>query len=231
MFKKIIKIIINFLINISLFVPNLLIILSKIFLINTSDVLVFQNERIGFGNTFTSTDLARKNHVPCIIHVKEVTQPQGHTTSGSHERYKSKERLKWEKDNCCIKKMKEWIIENEICTLKELSEIEVSAERSAKESRDRSWRDYRSSINEDLDDALAIITRVAQNSPKNKNEIINIRKQLTNIINPLKSDIYKSLKYVQRIIRSENNLAKNYLLNNFLGPLWDKQIKIDCNYR
>ena len=124
-----------------------------------------------------AADLARKNHVPCIIHVKEVTQPQGHTTSGSHERYKSKERLQWEKDNCCIKKMKEWIIENDICTLKELSEIEVSAERSAKESRDRSWRDYRSSINEDLDDALAVITRVAQNSPKNKNEIINIRKQ------------------------------------------------------
>ena len=156
---------------------------------------------------------ARKYHIPCIIHVKEVTQPQGHSTSGSHERYKSKERLQWEKDNCCIKKMKEWIIQNDISSLKDLTEIEDRAEKSAKESRDRSWKDYRSSISEDLDDALAVITRVAQNSPKNKNEIINIRKQLSNIIHPLKSDIYKSLKYVQRTIRSENNLAKNYLLN------------------
>ena len=174
-----------------------------------------------------AVDFARKKHVPCIIHVKEVTQPQGHTTSGSHERYKSKNRLQWEKDNCCIKKMKEWIIENEISDLKELSEIESKAEISAKESRDRSWREYRSSINEDLDDALTIITRVAQNSPKNKNEIIKIRKQLSNIIYPLKSDIYKSLKFVQRTIRSENNLAKNYLLN--LINEKDKKYSLDYN--
>ena len=174
-----------------------------------------------------AVDFARKSHVPCIIHVKEVTQPQGHTTSGSHERYKSKERLQWEKDNCCIKKMKEWIIENDISSLKELSEIEDKAEKSAKESRDRSWKDYRSSISEDLDDALTIITRVAQNSPKNKNEIINIRKQLSNIIYPLKSDIYKSLKYVQRTIRSENNLAKNYLLN--LINEKDKKYSLEYN--
>ena len=174
-----------------------------------------------------AVDFARKKHVPCIIHVKEVTQPQGHTTSGSHERYKSKNRLQWEKDNCCIKKMKEWIVENEISDLKELSEIESKAEISAKESRDRSWKEYRSSINEDLDDALTIITRVAQNSPKNKNEIIKIRKQLSNIIYPLKSDIYKSLKFVQRTIRSENNLAKNYLLN--LINEKDKKYSLDYN--
>jgi len=111
--------------------------------------------------------------------------------------------------------------------LKELSEIEDKAEKSAKESRDRSWKDYRSSISEDLDDALTIITRVAQNSPKNKNEIINIRKQLSNIIYPLKSDIYKSLKYVQRTIRSENNLAKNYLLN--LINEKDKKYSLEYN--
>ena len=156
---------------------------------------------------------ARNEHVPCIIHVKDVTQPQGHTTSGSHERYKSKKRLKWEDDFCCIKKMKEWIIKNNIADLDELNDIEISAASNSKKSRNSAWKSYRKDINEDLQDANAIITRVAQNSPKNKKEIISIRNDLNNIIQPLKSDIQKSLKYVQRIIRSENNIAKNYLIN------------------
>ena len=156
---------------------------------------------------------ARNEHVPCIIHVKDVTQPQGHTTSGSHERYKSKKRLKWEDDFCCIKKMKEWIIKNNIADLDELNDIEISAASNSKKSRNSAWKSYRKDINEDLQDANAIITRVAQNSPKNKKEIISVRNDLNNIIQPLKSDIQKSLKYVQRIIRSENNIAKNYLIN------------------
>ena len=160
-----------------------------------------------------AVEFARKDHVPCIIHVKDVTQPQGHTTSGSHERYKSKERLKWEKDFCCIKKMREWILKNNISSSDELERIENKAEKSAIKSRDKSWKSYRNSIDEDLQDALAIITRVAQNSPKNKQEIIDIRNQLSNTIQPLKSDVYKSLKFVQRIIRNENNIAKNYLIN------------------
>ena len=169
---------------------------------------------VGLIKTYRKAILyARNEHVPCIIHVKEVTQPQGHTTSGSHERYKSKERLKWEDDFCCIKKMKEWIIKNNIADLDELNDIEISAASNSKKSRNSAWKSYRKDINEDLQDANAIITRVAQNSPKNKKEIISVRNDLNNIIQPLKSDIQKSLKYVQRIIRSENNIAKNYLIN------------------
>ena len=169
---------------------------------------------VGLIKTYRKAILyARNEHVPCIIHVKEVTQPQGHTTSGSHERYKSKERLKWEDDFCCIKKMKEWIVKNKIADLNELNDIENSAASSSKKSRNSAWKSYRKDINEDLQDANVIITRVAQNSPKNKKEIISVRNDLNNIIQPLKSDIQKSLKYVQRIIRSENNIAKNYLIN------------------
>lgn len=156
---------------------------------------------------------ARDEHVPCIIHVKDVTQPQGHTTSGSHERYKSKERLKWEEDFCCIKKMREWIIENNFSNDVELDEIEKKALDKVKTSRDKSWKNYRKSIQNDLNDAMVIITRIAQNSPKNKKEIIDIRDQLSKTIQPLKSDVFKSLKYVQRIIRNENNISKSYLLN------------------
>ena len=169
---------------------------------------------VGLIKTYRKAILyARNEHVPCIIHVKDVTQPQGHTTSGSHERYKSKERLKWEDDFCCIKKMKEWIIKNKIADLNELYDIEISASSKSKKSRNSAWKSYRKDIDEDLQDANAIITRVAQNSPKNKKEIISVRNDLNNIIQPLKSDIQKSLKYVQRIIRSETNIAKNYLIN------------------
>jgi len=157
--------------------------------------------------------LARDEHVPSIIHVKEVTQPQGHTTSGSHERYKSKERLQWEEDFCCVKKMREWIIENNFSNNNELDEIEKNALDKSKELRAKSWKNYRKSIEEDLNDAMVILTRIAQNSPKNKKEIIDVRDQLSKTIQPLKSDIFKSLKYAQRIIRNENNISKNYLLN------------------
>ncbi|RPG64197.1 MAG: transketolase [Flammeovirgaceae bacterium TMED290] len=157
--------------------------------------------------------IAREDHVPCIIHVKDVTQPQGHTTSGSHERYKSKKRLEWEKDFCCIKKMREWIIENNFASKYEIESVETDAKEIAKKSRNRSWKSYRDDIKEDFDDAITVITRVAQNSPKNKKEIINIRKNLSKTIYPLKSDILKSLRFVRRIIRNENNLANNYLLS------------------
>ena len=157
--------------------------------------------------------VAREDHVPSIIHVKEVTQPQGHTTSGSHERYKSKERLKWEEDFCCIKKMREWILKNKISDKLTLDNIEKKAEERVKKIRDKSWKDYRKNIEDDFGDAMAIITRVAQNSPKNKKEIIQVRDELSNTLQPIKADIFKSLKFVQRIIRTENNLAKPYLLN------------------
>ena len=157
--------------------------------------------------------VAREDHVPSIIHVKEVTQPQGHTTSGSHERYKSKERLKWEEDFCCIKKMREWILKNKISDKITLDNIEKKAEEKVKNIRDKSWKDYRKNIEDDFGDAMAIITRVAQNSPKNKKEIIQVRDELSNTLQPIKADIFKSLKFIQRIIRNENNLAKPYLLN------------------
>ena len=157
--------------------------------------------------------VAREEHVPSIIHVKEVTQPQGHTTSGSHERYKSKERLKWEEDFCCIKKMREWILKNKISDKLTLDNIEKKAEERVKKIRDKSWKDYRKNIEDDFGDAMTIITRVAQNSPKNKKEIIQVRDELSNTLQPIKADIFKSLKFVQRIIRTENNLAKPYLLN------------------
>ena len=84
-------------------------------------------------------EIARTNHVPVLIHVTELTQPQGHSTSGSHERYKSDNRLKWEKENDCNLKFRSWIIDNNIATGAELEAIETSSKQEAKKAKENAW--------------------------------------------------------------------------------------------
>ena len=84
-------------------------------------------------------ELARTHHIPVLIHVTELTQPQGHSTSGSHERYKSEDRLKWEKENDCNRKFRDWIIESEIATEIDLDELEKSAQQQAKKAKNDAW--------------------------------------------------------------------------------------------
>ena len=90
--------------------------------------------------------LARENHVPVLVHVTELTQPLGHSTSGSHERYKSKERLEWERENDCNKKMREWILSNGFSVEKDLIEIENSIKNKVKEARKSAWKNYQKPI-------------------------------------------------------------------------------------
>ena len=84
-------------------------------------------------------EIARTNHVPVLIHVTELTQPQGHSTSGSHERYKSDNRLKWEKENDCNLKFRSWIIDNNIATEAELEAIETASKQEAKKAKENAW--------------------------------------------------------------------------------------------
>src|SRR6185436_10415512 len=84
----------------------------------------------------------RNTHVPALFHVEELTQPQGHSTSGSHERYKSPERLQWEREWDCVKKMREWIIENNIATSEELTELESTCKQKILQSRNQAWKEY-----------------------------------------------------------------------------------------
>src|SRR5699024_3775676 len=94
--------------------------------------------------------IARKEFVPVIIHVQEVTQPQGHSTSGSHERYKSKERLKWEEEFCCIKKMRNWLLEEGLATDEELNDIEEKARSKAEQGRDKAWEAFTAELEREL---------------------------------------------------------------------------------
>jgi pyruvate/2-oxoglutarate/acetoin dehydrogenase E1 component/TPP-dependent pyruvate/acetoin dehydrogenase alpha subunit len=99
----------------------------------------------------------RKDHVPVMFHVDELTQPIGHSTSGSHERYKSEERLKWEKDFDCLLKMREWIIERTLANAEELDQIEKEALEEAKTAQKNAWNQFLSTIKKERDDLLAVI--------------------------------------------------------------------------
>ena len=104
--------------------------------------------------------LAREKHIPSIIHVVEMTQPTGHSTSGSHERYKSKERLQWEQDFDCIKKFQEWIIESNIATANELDVIDKESIDTVKKQKKEAWTEYQSPIKSEWKELLEIFNSI-----------------------------------------------------------------------
>ncbi|HEX2121880.1 MAG TPA: thiamine pyrophosphate-dependent dehydrogenase E1 component subunit alpha, partial [Thermoanaerobaculia bacterium] len=112
--------------------------------------------------------IVRMEHVPAIIHVTEVTQPQGHSTSGSHERYKSKERLEWEVEYDCIRKMREWMIAQGIATAQELDEYEKEDTKLVRDAQRRAWDAYRAPIDAEVKEALALLEEMGAQELKNE---------------------------------------------------------------
>lgn len=108
--------------------------------------------------------VVREEHVPAIIHVIEVTQPQGHSTSGSHERYKSKERLAWEREHDCLTKMREWIFHKELATTDELDEIEGLALDTVRSAQRAAWEDFMAPIRAERETVVALIDATARAS-------------------------------------------------------------------
>ncbi|MEO1255676.1 MAG: thiamine pyrophosphate-dependent enzyme, partial [Bacteroidota bacterium] len=159
-----------------------------------------------------AVDLSRKKHIPCLIHVVEVTQPQGHSTSGSHERYKSKDRLEWEKNHDCILKMREWIESEKLASAEELDQIEKDAKRAAKTAKDTAWKAYSQSIKKEVEEVLSLVEKVAISST-HKSEIDKIADNLSKELNPEKSHIIKSAKKVLRLVKSEQSTEKQSLLS------------------
>lgn len=155
--------------------------------------------------------LAREEHVPCLVHVEEVTQPQGHSTSGSHERYKSRERLDWEKEHDCILKMKQWILEEGISTPQDLEKLEKEAKSKAKKARDNAWKAYTNEIKEDLDQACELIGKAALASDSNK-ALQQIKNDLKSTLNPFKADIVKAVRKSFRHLTTVESPEKARLL-------------------
>jgi 2-oxoisovalerate dehydrogenase E1 component len=156
--------------------------------------------------------ICREEHVPVLIHVEEVNQPQGHSTSGSHERYKSKERLQWEIDFDPIKKMREWILENEIATPEQVKEIEVNAKNTVNDAKNLAWIAYITPILKERKEVSDIVDTICLEST-NVNEINLIKNELNKIKEPIRKDIYTSIKRILRIVRTENIVSKQALIN------------------
>lgn len=155
---------------------------------------------------------ARDQHVPVLVHVIEVTQPQGHSTSGSHERYKSKERLTFEQEFDCNVHFRKWILANDYATEAELKEIETKAKDTAKKSRNAAWTAFRDSLTPDYNSALALIKKVCAES-KNAKAIAEIKDNLEKTENAVRRDAVSAMKKVARLLRFEEIPSKKGILN------------------
>ena len=150
---------------------------------------------------------AREEHVPAVIHVTELTQPQGHSTSGSHERYKSKERLAWEEEFDALKKFREWILTQEITGADELDRIEAEARQAAEESRRAAWEAYIQPILEERQELLSILEQLAAQSTKSA-ELRHLQEQLKGIQTPLRRDLMTFARSALIEVRSEDLPAR-----------------------
>ncbi|MHA7943804.1 alpha-ketoacid dehydrogenase subunit alpha/beta [Formosa sp. 3Alg 14/1] len=158
-----------------------------------------------------ASKISREQHVPVLIHVNELTQPQGHSTSGSHERYKSSERLAWEIANDCNTKMRNWIITNGFATEEEITNLEKSVKKEVRVGKKASWSQFVEPINKDKAEILNILKLVA-NKSVNKVFILKIIKDLETIDEPVKRDIIVAARKTLRYIIDESTPEKDRLL-------------------
>jgi pyruvate/2-oxoglutarate/acetoin dehydrogenase E1 component/TPP-dependent pyruvate/acetoin dehydrogenase alpha subunit len=141
------------------------------------------------------TEMVRDQHTPALIHVQELTQPQGHSTSGSHERYKSKDRLEWEKDNDCIKRMAEWIIDNNIAREDEIQSLQEKAISFVKEEKDRAWKKYNEGIKPHKAALVAIFDSIS--ADQKTEHIKHLESDLRNGINLVFSEVVSIARKLQ----------------------------------
>ena len=145
---------------------------------------------------------ARSNHIPAIIHVHELIQPQGHSTSGSHERYKSKERLQWERDHDGLKKFREWIIQNNIISGEDIVQTETDAREGIEISRKRAWENYLNPIKNERKVVLEIVRKIAKSS-QNSGQLEQLCNKVDGFPTPLRRDIHATVQKVLLITRDE----------------------------
>ncbi len=154
--------------------------------------------------------IARNEHVPVLIHVNELTQPQGHSTSGSHERYKDKNRLAWEAENDCNVKFREWIITNNFATDEELSSIEKEIIKEVREGKKEAWKAFLAPRKQEQKELLVLLNNLA-NSSANK---IFIQKIITNLSSdrePIRKEIIGAARKALRYVVGENTVEKKQL--------------------
>ena len=158
--------------------------------------------------------ICREEHVPCMVHVVEMTQPQGHSTSGSHERYKSKERLAWEEEYDCIRQMRLWILAEGLASEEDLDQIEKEALQTAKEARAAAWNAFIGEIKAKQKEAIALLEALAHASGTEAGgKIQGIKEELIANTNPIRLDNIRAAKKALRLVREQNTEAKSALLH------------------
>jgi len=150
-----------------------------------------------------AAQMAREEHVPVLIHVQELTQPQGHSTSGSHERYKNEARLAWEADFDCLRQMKLWMIATNMASQEELEEIENTIKKEVLEGKKAAWNAFVDPLKKEQKELLSLLETIAKSSDKE----VFIQKyisDLASIKEPIRKDILQTARKILRIIVKEN---------------------------
>ncbi len=177
--------------------------------------------------------IAREDHVPVLFHVEEITQPQGHSTSGSHERYKTSSRLAWEREWDGLRKMREWILENSLSEEDELETIERDSKNHVRQQKEEAWKNYLAPIRTQVGKAAALIQSLAGNVAQHEPALKRISNSLLTNREPLRRDVLKALydaiglvgkndavfwtkDYYQDLLKENKQLYNSHLYNE--GP-------------
>lgn len=161
-----------------------------------------------------ATKICRDFHSPVIIHVEEVTQPQGHSTSGSHERYKSKERLEWESEYDCIHQMRKWMLLSEIASDEELTSLEKEALQFVRTEQKEAWNAYLNPIEKDKENTLILIKNLQETSTYSE-KIQNAIEVFQNAFELNRKNLFAFIHECLRITLDEKSNARTELLNYF----------------
>jgi len=160
----------------------------------------------------SAAEIARTYHIPALVHVIEVTQPQGHSTSGSHERYKTPERLKWEEEFDGLRKMREWMLDNRILSRPELDAIEKADYDTVEGFRKAAWEAYLAPITAERDQVMDMLEEVAGSSPNHAPELRMLRDRLATLPSYSRRDFHSIVHEALRLLRDEANPAKQVLV-------------------
>jgi len=168
--------------------------------------------------------IARDEHVPVLIHVNELTQPQGHSTSGSHERYKSADRLQWEREHDCNLKMREWMIAAEIASDEELTRLDADLKKEVRDGKKAAWTAFLAPQKKEQQEAVTLVGNLAESSP-NKTFIEKIKNELAEDSEPSRGMIAAAARKALRYVVSENTSEKRQLqdwVNNYFEIIQPK---------
>jgi 2-oxoisovalerate dehydrogenase E1 component len=156
------------------------------------------------------TAICRMEHIPVLFHVEECTQPQGHSTSGSHERYKSKDRLGWENTYDCIAQMRKWAIDHTIATEEEMAELENVAKKTVREAKREAWEDFISAIENESRQIIFILDKLADESSQSASIHI-LKNKLAGITEKSRKDLIETARQVAVLVRGESGPVKKEL--------------------